>query len=371
MAEKPIKIGVIGCGGFGQYALQQFSQIPGTELIGMASTFEPAAEAAAKRLRIPDFGETENLVERNDVDLIYIATPPFLHHEQAMAALCAGKHVITEKPFAMDLDQADEMIATAHENDLLVVADLMQRYNPLYYAVREIIETGPLGQPLHAYFENYAADEGLNADHWFWDRDKSGGIFVEHSVHFFDLFTGWFGEGTVEAAQNSFRPNTNIEEQVQCTIRYDDTILVNFYHGFHQPYRMDRQEIRILFERGDVTLEEWVPTRIKIRAILDESAIGKLRQILPDATFDCPERYPPGYRACRGRHKDLDVVQFAEITQGQGLKKYKRYGRLLRALFEDQIAWIRDRNHERVITEENGRQSLADALAADQLITER
>lgn len=87
-------------------------------------------------------------------------------------------------------------------------------------------------------FLNLASDE-LLAEHWFWDRSLSGGIFVEHGVHFFDLFEGWFGVGRVESAQVGIRPGTAIEEHVNCTVRYGDATLVNFYHGFHQAGRME------------------------------------------------------------------------------------------------------------------------------------
>ena len=119
---------------------------------------------------------------------------------QAMAALRAGKHVICEKPLAMTVAQADEMIAEAHRHDRLLVANLMQRYNPVSDAVGRLVEAKVLGEPLHGSFENYASDENLGPGHWFWDRSKSGGIFIEHGVHFFDLFAGWLGPGRVVAA---------------------------------------------------------------------------------------------------------------------------------------------------------------------------
>ena len=79
--------------------------------------------------------DVDALLRRDDVDLVYIATPPFLHHPQAMAALEAGKHVIVEKPLALTVAQADAMIAAARQRDRLLVANLMQRYNPLFDAV--------------------------------------------------------------------------------------------------------------------------------------------------------------------------------------------------------------------------------------------
>ena len=313
MKEGAIRMGVIGAGGFGLYALQHFTQIPGVNLVGMAGTHREAAFAVAQRFGIPDIEDIDALVERSDIDLIYIATPPFLHHPQAMKALQAGKHVICEKPLAMTLAQADEMIAVAREKHLALIANLMQRYNPLYDILRQLIESKALGEFLHGYFENYASDEGLGPQHWFWDRTKSGGIFIEHGVHFFDMFAGWLGPGEVLCAHRTIRPGTNFEEQVTCTVRYRDGMLVNFYHGFTQPNRMDRQEFRLLFELGDVTLEEWVPIRVRIRAAIDEKRTRTIMDLFKGARLDITQIYGGKTRDMTSRHKSWDVYQLVDM----------------------------------------------------------
>src|ERR1035438_1204334 len=68
-----------------------------------------------------------------------------------------------------------------------MTTNLMQRYNPLYGQISQLIKSQLLGNVLHGYFENYACDEGLGSEHWFWDPKKSGGIFIEHGVHFLDI----------------------------------------------------------------------------------------------------------------------------------------------------------------------------------------
>jgi predicted dehydrogenase len=349
--------------------LQHFAQAPGVRLAGMAGTHRDAALAAARRFGLENVEEVADLVRREDVDLVYIATPPFLHYEQGMLALEAGKHVICEKPLAVTLPQADALIAAARRRDRLLAANLMQRYNPLFDSVKSLIDRRVLGEVLHGYFENYAADEGLPPGHWFWDRAKSGGIFIEHGVHFFDLLAGWLGEGRVVAAQSCRRPGTDIEEQVQCTVCYAPAtgVLVNFYHGFHQTGRMDRQELRLVFERGDLTLYDWIPSRYRIHAIADEAATRALCDLFPGARLDVSATYSPKDRACRGRDRDYDVYQMVELTGGYERSKMHRYGDLLRALLADQIAWLRDRSHPRRITEENGRASLAMAVQAASL----
>src|SRR4051794_9122437 len=124
-----LRIGAIGAGGFGLFALQQFLQIPGTELVGIAGTHREAAQAMARRFGVPDLVEVEALLASANVDLVYIATPPFLHHAQARAALLAGKHVICEKPLALRDEEAEELVALAEGKGLLCIANLMQRYN--------------------------------------------------------------------------------------------------------------------------------------------------------------------------------------------------------------------------------------------------
>ena len=364
--RQELGLGVIGCGGFGLFALQHFAQVRGVAPLAMAGTHRPAALAAARRFGIEEVESVESLVQRDDIDLVYIATPPFLHYEQAVVALDAGKHVICEKPLAVTIEQADEMMRRASEGDLLLVANLMQRYNPLFDSIRQLIEQQVLGELLHGYFENYAADEGLPPNHWFWDRDKSGGIFVEHGVHFFDLFAGWLGTGEVLSAQATSR-DADVEDQVQCTVKYGDQTLVNFYHGFHQPGRLDRQELRLVFERGDVTMYEWIPTRLKIHAAVSEAETRTLCELFPHARLDVSETYPANQRSCRGRNKEYDVYQMLDLSWGHDQNKMHRYGELLRAMMEDQFAWIRDHSHVRRMTGQNGRDSLALAVTANQL----
>src|SRR5262249_9745671 len=152
-----------------------------------------------------------------------------------------------------------------------------------------------------------------------------------------DLFAGWLGPGTVEAAQACLRPGSAIEDQVQCTVRHGNA-LVNLYHGFTQPARMDRQELRLLFERGDVTLAEWIPVRVNMHALVDEAQTRVLCELFPHARLDVTAWYGGKDRACSGRHKTLDAYQIIELSYGQGERKMHRYGELLRALLSDQLA---------------------------------
>ena len=363
-------LGVIGAGGFGLFALQHFTQVEGVRLAAMAGTHREPALAMARRFDVPNLEDVDLLVSLDEVDVVYIATPPFLHYQQVLSALRSGKHVICEKPLAMTVAEGTELVSLARDLGLVAVANLMQRYNPVYRLVKELIELGPLGDLLHGFFENYASDEGLRPEHWFWDRSKSGGIFVEHGVHFFDMFTGWLGPGQVVAAQRTLRPGTDdVEEQVNCTVRHGE-VLVNMYHGFNQASRMDRQEFRLVFELGDISLFGWIPTRVHIRAIADESATKVLMDLFSGARLDISETYSGPGRSMRSRHRQRDVSQRIDLRWGEETEKLHRYGDLLRAMLGDQAAWIRDPSHARQITEQNGLDSLVLASRASDLASE-
>jgi hypothetical protein len=142
---------------------------------------------------------------------------------------------------------------------------------------------------------------------------------------------------------------------------------VNFYHSFTQIGRMDRQELRLVFERGDVRLDEWVPVQATIHAVIDDASLETLKELFPDAEVDVTASYASDARACQGRHKSLRVDKMVELQYGRKELKMQRYGELVRALFVDQLAWVADRRHCRRLTEQNVRDSLALAAEADEL----
>lgn len=77
------------------------------------------------------------------------------------------------------------------------------------------------------------------------------------------------------------RVHGGIEEQVQAVVRYPEGAWVNFYHGFHQATRMDRQVAKLVFEHGDVVMQDWVPTRVAVHAIVDETQNRHLCRLFP------------------------------------------------------------------------------------------
>jgi predicted dehydrogenase len=362
----PLGYGLIGCGGFGRFCLAEYQKMNELRCVAVADLNVDLAQTTAAQSGIEYCPTPEALLVRPDIDIVHLATPPFTHAPLALLALQAGKHVLCEKPLALELEDAREMASIARKTERLLAVNLIMRYNPLCLAVKHIVERGILGVPLFASLTNSAQDETLGPGHWFWEREQSGGIFIEHGVHFFDLFEWWFGEGVVLSAHQVFRSGTDFVDQVQCTVRYGST-LGTFYHGFHQMLRRDRQHWQIIFETGTLTMSEWVPTRLDLDFHGTDATLGALQEILPHAELKILERYTEGRCIAASRHKQRDITVHATLSATAGLPKMDLYGEIIRALMADQLRAIADPHHPRTISESNGVSSLAYAARAQEM----
>ena len=357
-------LGVVGAGGFAAFAIPHLLDAGDVRAVAVADVDRDRAARMATELRA-EVVDPDELVVHPDVDVVYLATPPSSHARLALAALEAGKHVLCEKPLATDVESADAVVATARRCDRFAVANLLQRYNPLARSIGELIERRLLGEPLRVTIENCASDETLAPGHWFWDRAISGGIFVEHGVHFFDLFASWLGPGDVLSAARVLRAGSRVEEQVRCTVAYPHGVIGDVYHGFHQPARLDRTQIRLLCERGDVTLDGWIPVEFRVEALVDEETAISLRALFPASRVIHEEQLTGSEQAMSGRHRPFHATRHVVLAGGGKPDKLRTYGDLVHRLFADQVAWARDRGHVRLLDESASRDAVALACAAD------
>jgi hypothetical protein len=180
------------------------------------------------------------------------------------------------------------------------------------------------------------------------------------------MFSGWLGDGNVIAAQKLQRAGAiKVWDKVQSTVLYAKG-LVNFYHGFDQPKAMDRQEMRLLFERGEITLYEWVPTRLKLTALCSEKELLLLKLIFPGAIVDIVEKFESP-QISKGRFKDISWQYKLKLDTGDAIQKQTLYQELVTGMIKDQVAWINDKTHSRKINQDNAVNSLQLAEISEQV----
>ena len=365
-SNDPLGLGMIGCGGFGLFCLDAFSGVQGLRVVAVADSHAPAARQAAEKLGISPCKDAAELIAREDVDIVHVATPPSSHHELALAAIKAGKHVLCEKPLAMDLAQGDEILAAADRAGVIAPVNFVLRHNPVVDAVKAIIDSRLLGKVLAGFLTNCAFDTLMPPDHWFWDKNISGGIFIEHGVHFFDLYAHWLGPGRMIDAHAEPREGSSQEDRVMCTMRCAGA-LVSHYHGFDQIKPMDRADHRLVCELGDIRVQGWIPLALMIDAAVDDAGADQLARCCGGCQVKTTETFDAEH------HRTLRTGQSRKVTRRINLRycpnsdKQAVYAGSICALFADQIAFIRDSSHTRRVVESNGRDSLALACAAREM----
>ena len=140
--------GVIGTGVWGETHLKTYSTHPGADLVCICDLNE---ELVAERAEQYGAGcwttDYEELLGRDDVDAVSVVTPDFLHREVAIAAAEAGKHVLLEKPMATTVEDCQAMIDAAEANDVTLMVDFHNRWNPAMWGIKKRLVSGEMGEP--------------------------------------------------------------------------------------------------------------------------------------------------------------------------------------------------------------------------------
>jgi predicted dehydrogenase len=144
-----LRWGVAGPGGIAERFADAVRQVDGSEIVAVASRSAERAQSFAARHGIARaHGAYELLADDPDVDVVYVATPHVAHAALAIAYLEADKHVLCEKPLALDAHEAAAMVATARANDRFLMEAMWTRFLPAYELLTELLEVGRIGRPL-------------------------------------------------------------------------------------------------------------------------------------------------------------------------------------------------------------------------------
>ena len=169
--SKPIRIGVVGIGHLGNYHLQKYQKLENVHIAGVADVDRSRSDKAAAAFGCAAFSDHRDLVDR--VDAVSITVPTQAHHTVAKDFLAAGKDVLLEKPFTATLEEADDLIALAAAQDLVLQVGFIERFNPAIVALDKVIR-----QPL--FVESHRL-------HPFVERGTDVDVVLDLMIHDLDL----------------------------------------------------------------------------------------------------------------------------------------------------------------------------------------
>ncbi len=278
-------LGLVGAGSFGRFCLNAFRKMPKLRLAAVCDKDAARARATAAEFGMTAYEDVELLLADKTVDIVAIHTPPSSHAALSIAALRAGKHVFCEKPLATTLDDAQAVLHVAEDAGTAFCVDYIMRANPLYRLIKQLGELQVGGVPIlgtlrRCSFENFAADESLSREHWFWDPSLSGGIFVEHGVHFFDLFGWQLGRSPSKVIAMARTRESGLIDTVQAVVDYDGGATSSSFHTFSHARTGEFQAIVFGWDWAVAELHGWIALDMRLDALLGDEEVELLAEKL-------------------------------------------------------------------------------------------
>jgi predicted dehydrogenase len=174
-----LKWGLIGCGDISRKRVAPaLRDLPNCDLVAISRTNFAQAESFAKEFGARKwYREWTGLIADEEIDAVYIATPVRLHAEQTIAAAEAGKHVLCEKPMAMNVDECDRMIAACQAHNVKLGIAYYRHFYPAIKRIKEIIAAGEVGRPVIAQINAFEwfNPEPTTPRHWLIEKAQAGG----------------------------------------------------------------------------------------------------------------------------------------------------------------------------------------------------
>lgn len=283
--EKKVGIGVVGTGGWASTVhLPAYQAHPRARLVGVYDVNIASAEQAAQRFGVETvFSDYSAMLARNDIDAIDIITPNVTHVALALAALAAGKHVICEKPMAMNVVEAQQMADAARKANRKTAINFTWRNPPAALYCRHLIQQGRLGKIYHVY-GIYRAGWGRDAQRpmeWRLQQEFAGtGVLGDIGSHIIDMVEWMTGERITRltADLNTFTPErpladgsgmgrVDVDDAVSILARLSGGGMATFLATFYGTGERMNQGVEIFGQKGSLKME--YTNQESIRAALE------------------------------------------------------------------------------------------------------
>ena len=219
------KIGgaVIGCGGMGSWHAEKMSKYMSNrmELIGIYD-INPEKNRAAEEKGWHAFSSQEELLADERIDFVVVATPNDFHHDIVIAALEAGKNVMSEKPVTMSSESLDDMIKASERTGKFFTVHQNRRYDPDYLTVKRLYDENTLGK-IFRIESRVSGSRGIPGD-WRQRKAQGGGMILDWGIHILDQALMMFDDKELDSVycQVTHITNDEVDDGFVATLNYKD-----------------------------------------------------------------------------------------------------------------------------------------------------
>lgn len=219
-----INLALIGCGRAGMIHARNFvSRVPHARMAAVSDVLEESAKSAAKELGVEKWTtDYHDILNNPEIDAVIVVTPTKYHHDIVIDTAKAKKHILCEKPMAMDPQECREMIETANENGVKLQIGFMRRFDASFRRAKEIVDSGEIGDVVMVK----SLTHGPSTPHeWMYDIEKSNGPLAEVNSH--DIDTLRWLTGSEAESLYAMAGNYRCEDAREKYPNFYDTVLVN------------------------------------------------------------------------------------------------------------------------------------------------
>ncbi len=224
MKHDIIRLAMIGCGGIAEAHLKAITQTPSAQLTAVMDVVAEKAQAAAEKYEARVHLSVEDVLADNDVDAVILPLPHHLHCPVTVQAAEAGKHILVEKPMALNRIEAEQMVAAADRAGVKLMVGQSTRFRPEVWTAKKRIEQGQLGRIRQCIYQRAFFIENLSTG-WRYSPEQCGGLYLPlFASHDVDMIL-WLMDAaplTVHSVLRSFTELTEAESDGAITMEFED-----------------------------------------------------------------------------------------------------------------------------------------------------
>jgi scyllo-inositol 2-dehydrogenase (NADP+) len=346
MVNGKIGTAVIGYGGMGSWHTQKMLG-PMSSRMQLLGIYDIKSErcAVAEENGIHAYSSREELLEDDRIDFVVVATPNDFHREIVIAALEAGKNVMSEKPVTMTSEMLEEMIAASERTGKMFTVHQNRRFDPDYLTIKKIFDDSTLGRVFNIQ-SRVCGSRGIPGD-WRQKKSQGGGMILDWGIHILDQALMLLDDYKLESVYTQITNITNdeVDDGFSAELRYEGGITYHLYVGTSNFINLPRWYMQ--GENGTAVIDDW-DINGKIVMVSDwenrdavpiTAGVGLTKTMAP-RTKDTIKEYPLPYVENKGFDNENSIYEnIADTIEGKAtqivtLNQQRRLIKVVEAMFE-------------------------------------
>ncbi|MNO57460.1 Glucose--fructose oxidoreductase precursor [compost metagenome] len=253
-----LNVAIVGTGSISQAHIDGYLEFPERcRIVALVDIYPDKAEEKKSRFKLDGvdvYDDHKKILDREDIDLIDICTPPYVHAEIAINSLNAGKNVLVEKPMAASLQECDAMLEAAKKNKKMLSVVAQNRFRTAFMNLKKTLDTELAGDIVHVQIDSFWWRGHCYYDLWWrgtWEKE-GGGCTLNHAVHHIDMSVWMMGmpEEVQAFMSNTSHDNAEVEDISIALLRYKNGALGQItssvvHHGEEQQIILQGKKARL------------------------------------------------------------------------------------------------------------------------------